>query len=136
MTPSGNGKPPVLEGCAVLPPMDDPRPACGTKPDRAGRPKGRRRALGRFQCINAFIDATMAELTPAERSVWLILWRDTKPNGVAATSQASLAQRAGVTDRAVRDALKGLAGHGLLTVVRRGNLRRGPSVYRVHPISR
>jgi hypothetical protein len=77
----------------------------------------------------------MAGLAPAERSTWLILWRDSKPDGLATTSQASIARRAGVTDRAVRGAVKRLLALGLLTVLRRGSLRRGPSAYRVHPLA-
>jgi hypothetical protein len=103
--------------------------------DRNG-PAGKHDSRGRFQCVNAFIDVTMAALNPTERATWMVLWRDTKPNGLAETSQASLASRAGVTDRAVRKALKGLQGRGLVTIVRRGSLRRGASVYRVHPITR
>ncbi len=101
-----------------------------------GKAKGNPRARLRFQTINAFLDVTMARLTLAERSVWLLLWRDTKPNGVAETSQADLGRRAGITDRAVRKALRTLCRLGLVNVVRRGSLRRGASVYRVHPIVR
>jgi hypothetical protein len=123
---------------------EEPPPLDSTPPDdwrlRNGegrsKPKGKRVSAGRFQCINAFIDATMAALAPAERAVWLILWRDTKPNGLATTSQVSLARRAGVTDRAIRSAIKRLCQEGLLTVVRRGSLRGGSSVYRVHALSR
>jgi hypothetical protein len=119
------------------PPLDSGRPAAqpGPTPTRASGPKGERPSQGRFQCINAFIDVTMADLTPAERSVWLILWRDTKPGGLATTSQASLAARAGVSDRAVRKALRRLEGRGLVSVARRGSLRRGPSAYRVRPLA-
>jgi hypothetical protein len=116
-----------------LPPMDGPAPPSRPRPTQ---PKGSRQAKGRFGCINAFIDATMAHLTPTERAVWLTLWRDTKPNGLARTSQASLAGRAGVTDRAVRKALRQLEGRGLVCVVHRGGLRRGPSSYRVFPLIR
>src|SRR5262245_1848166 len=63
-----------------------------------------------------------ASVTPAERSVWLILWRDTKPSGLAKTSQMSMARRAGVSDRSIRAALRGLEHKGLITVVRRGSL--------------
>jgi hypothetical protein len=64
------------------PPLDaDNRPAAPRRPGKASKPKGKRDTAGRFQTINAFIDVTMAGLTLAERSVWLILWRDTKPTG-------------------------------------------------------
>jgi hypothetical protein len=138
MTLNGQSRPHVLEGCDVLPPMDDhgPAPARKPKPAKASRPKRKRSSAGRFQSINAFIDVTMARLAPAQRAVWFILWRDTKPTGLAGTSQASLARRAGVSDRAVRSALRVLEQAGLVIVVRRGSLRRGPSTYRVHPLRR
>jgi hypothetical protein len=133
----GNGyrEPRIIPVGGELPPME-------LRPERSGKPPpskaneskgkpGKRQTGERFQCINAFIDVTMAGLTPAERAVWLILWRDTKPNGLAETSQASLARRAGVSDRAVRSALRRLERDGLVTVVHRGSLRAGVSVYRI-----
>jgi hypothetical protein len=98
-----------------LPPMDPtpPKPRRRDNSRDRDKPKGERSALGQFQCINAFIDATMAKLPPAERAVWLILWRDTKPNGLARRSQMSIARRAGVSDRSVRSALRRLEGEGL-----------------------
>jgi hypothetical protein len=121
---------------------EEPPPLNPTAADRprrnekANKPKGKRTSAGRFQCINAFIDATMGTLTPAERAAWFILWRDTKPSGLAETSQANMARRAGVSDRAIRAALRQLEQRGLVTVVHRGSLRRGPSIYRVHPLGR
>ena len=50
--------------------------------------------------------------------------------------KADLARRAGVTDRQVRKALSGLHGAGLLTIVHRGGLWRGATIYRVHPLAR
>jgi hypothetical protein len=95
----------------------------------------RRRTGNRFGAINAFLDATMAGLRPCERAVWLLLWRDTRPNGLARTSQADLARRAGATERAVRSALRELQRRGLVVVVRRGRLQGGPSCYRVRPLT-
>src|SRR5262245_56041422 len=103
-----NGQPlRVLAVGEEPPPLD---PATARQPDAAerGKAKAKPATRERFQVINAFIDATMGTLTPAERSVWLILWRDTKPNGLAETSQVDLARRAGVSDRAVRSALDAL----------------------------
>ncbi len=124
-----NGLPRILAVGQEPPPLD---PAPARPPERAN---GKRTAAGRFQCINAFIDATMGGLRPAERAVWLILWRDTKPDGLAATSQTSMARRAGVSDRSIRSALRGLERRGLLTVVHRGGLRSGVSIYRVQPLA-
>ena len=104
------------------------------KADKPGKAKGNPRARLRFQEVNAFLDVTMAGLTMAQRSVWLLLWRDTKPNGLAETSQVDLARRAGISDRAVRKALTRLRALGLVNVVKRGSLRRGRSISRVHPL--
>jgi hypothetical protein len=131
---SGNGKP-ILDGCSVLPPMESPDEPKRQAAGKASKPKGKASA-GRFQSINAFIDATMGTLPPAARAAWLILWRDTKPNGLAATSQMSMARRAGISDRSVRNALGLLEERGLVTVVHRGSLRRGVSTYRVRPLDR
>src|SRR4051794_21531614 len=98
---------------------------------RRSRPKG---TPGRFQVINAFADFTLRDLKRADIAVWLLLWRDTKKNGTARTSQADLARRAGTSERMVRYAIGRLQRDGLLTVVRRGRLSQGPSVYRVHPL--
>ena len=84
-------------------PMDDPRPERHAL--QRNKPKGKRASSGRFQSINSFIDVTMARLTPAERGVWLVLWRDTKPDGLARTSQVDMARRSGISDRAVRSLL-------------------------------
>jgi hypothetical protein len=135
-----NGMPPPPLAVGEEPPPLDPSPSPRDRrtadQGKGSKAKGKTATRGRFQCINAFIDATMAELTLAERSTWFILWRDTKPNGLAETSQASIARRAGVSDRAVRKALARLTRLGLVGVIRRGSLRRGPSSYRVFPLAR
>ncbi|VTR92752.1 Similar to transcriptional regulator OS=Rhodopirellula baltica (strain SH1) GN=RB12209 PE=4 SV=1 [Gemmata massiliana] len=115
-----------LRGATMLPPV---APAPGTKPKRT------RATHGRFVEINGFIDYTLAGLTPSAVAVWLILWRDTKPNGLARTGQADLARRAGVTERAVRKALAELDMAKLVKVVRRGRAGTGPSTYRVRGVN-
>jgi Helix-turn-helix domain len=97
--------------------------------------RDRRSSRGRFESINAFLDVTFATLGRAELAVWLLLWRDTKPDGLARTSQDDLARRAGCNPRTVRRALVALGEKGLLTIVRQGGLPRRVSVYRVHPIA-
>src|SRR5262245_21279014 len=96
----------------------------------ASRRKEKPASRGRFQSINAFLDVTMASLDRAELAVWLLLWRDTKPNGLARTSQTDLARRAGCHPRTVRRALMALQEKQLLAIVRQGGLSRGLSVYR------
>lgn len=105
----------------------------GGKSKAKGKATGRRHA-DRFATLNTFADFTQRELSRAEITVWLTLYRDTKADGTARTSQADLARRAGVNVRTAKRAVLTLCRRGLLTVVFRGNLRRGPSVYRVRAL--
>jgi hypothetical protein len=136
---SRSNKPPILEGCDVLPSMhqenDSPRRSQGDASKAKGKPS-RRNTADRFAMLNAFVDFTMQGLSRAEALVWLALFRDTKPDGIARTSQTDLARRAGANVGTVKRAMIGLRRRGLLTVVFRGSLRRGPSAYRVHPLTR
>ncbi len=103
-----------------------------------GKAKGKaagRKAGDRFAVLNAFVDFTMQELSRAEALVWLALFRDTKPDGLARTGQADLARRAGVNIRTVKRTVASLRRLGVLVVVYRGSLRRGPSTYRVRPLT-
>jgi hypothetical protein len=129
----GEEPPPLAEPTARQPPEsrtgNSPKGSTG----KAGSDK--RRTADRFGTINAFLDCTMAGLRPCERAVWLLLWRDTRPDGLARTSQADLAKRAGVSDRAVRSALRELERRGLVVVVMRGRLQGGPSSYRVRALA-
>lgn len=128
--------PRILTGCSVLPPMEPAAPAEAERRDKAKGTPARRKAGERFAVLNAFADTTLATLDRAEIAVWLLLWRDTKPNGLARASQVDLARRAGVAERTVRRAIDGLSRAGLLDVVRRGGIGRGMSTYRVRPLDR
>ena len=120
----------------MLPPMDSLGETPRRRPGKARQAKGKSAGRDRFKVINSFADFALAGLDRAEIAVWLLLWRDTKPDGLARTSQADLARRAGCSDRNVRYALRALCRAGLLTVVHQGGLNRGLSVYRVHPLAR
>ena len=122
-----NGGPPVLHGCDVLPPQ---APAEAVKPKRSAKS-----ASGRFGVLNTFVDVTMREVDRTAAAVWLVLYRDTKPDGLARTAQADIARRVGCSVRTAYAALKRLKTCGLLTVVCRGGLNRGPSIYRVRAVS-
>lgn len=136
-------EPRILPGCSVLPPMTPRRPTANGTPrddkidasDKT-KTKAKRKSGDRFAVLNAFIDFTMNELDRAEMAVWFALYRDTKPDGLARTSQADLARRAGTTDRTVRRAIAGLKQRRLLKIVHRGGLQRGTSTYRVLPLIR
>ena len=89
-----NGKPMILEGCRVLPPLVPCEAA--ERSNTEGRAKGKpaRHKAGRFAALNAFIDATLRSLSRAEAAVWLILYRDTKRDGLA-----RIASRLGTSGR-------------------------------------
>lgn len=84
--------------------------------------------------LNSFVDASLRDIGSSAAVVWLVLFRDTR-NGLARTAQQDIARRTGLTARTVYSALKRLQGCGLVRVVRRGGLNRGPSVYRLRGVS-
>ncbi|MFM9962255.1 MAG: transcriptional regulator [Planctomycetaceae bacterium] len=127
-----HGHPPRLPGCSVLPPMN-PRPATA---NNSPKDKPKKRATGeRFSTINAFVDCSLAELSRSEALTWFVLWRDTK-GGTSRTSATDIARRIGASKRAVLTALSGLAKRGLLSVLHRGGINRGVSVYRLQPLAK
>jgi hypothetical protein len=129
-------QPRILAVGEELPPLDDGEPRPHRDRRQRNSPKGKSVTSGRFGVLNAFADATLATLGRAEIAVWLLLWRDTKPNGLARTSQADLARRAGVNPRTVRRALAALQRAGLVTVVHRGGLPARVSAYRVNALAK
>jgi hypothetical protein len=102
---------------------------------RTSKKAGKRRSAGRFEALNSFVDLTLRGLDPTAAVVWLILYRDTKPNGLACTSQSDLSRRAGLSASSVYRALRRLEKLGLVIVVRKGRLNVGASVYRVQPVT-
>lgn len=130
--------PPILTGCTVLPPIVPATNGRAVTPEATNSTKGegkaKRKTGDRFAVLNSFVDFTAAGLPRAETLVWLILFRDTKPDGLARTSQADLARRAGANVRTVKRAVANLERRALLKIVRRGGLRQGPSTYRVKPL--
>ncbi len=93
------------------------------------KPKG-----ARWGHLNGFVDVTLRDLTPAEVRVWLVLFRDTKPDGTARTGQTDIAARTGLSVRMVKKALKKLIGRDIVKVLLRGRLNSGPSVYKVRGV--
>ena len=137
MTSDTNGRPPVLKGCSVLPPMEPTthRPAVASTGKASEKPKGTKATANRFGELNAFVDCSMADLSRAEALTWLVLWRDTKQGGTVRTSSTDIGRRIGVSRRAVTNALAGLRKRGLLRLIHQGGLTGGVSVYRVQPLA-
>jgi hypothetical protein len=101
--------------------------------DTARRKTTKHRSRLRFEVLNKFVDEGMAKLTPHESAVWLVLYRDTRPNGFTTTSVDDIARRAGIGRRTVLRALARLKRSKMLRVARRGGLNRGVSSYAVFP---
>ena len=130
-----SNKPSGLPGASVLPPMD-------TEPDRPERGAGqqrtrktpRRRHGDRFAVLNAFADYGARLVNTTAQACWWIVYRETKPDGLARVTQERIAECVGVKRVTVTRAVRGLERAGLLTVVRRGGLGKGPSTCRVHGV--
>jgi len=135
---STNTQPPILEGCAVLPPMHQgngngsPRRHQGNT-SKAKKKTSRRNTGDRFAVLNAFVDAGMVGLSRVEIGTWLRLYRETR-GGSACTSRASIAGRVGCSVKAVGNALARLRKAGLLIQVFKGGQERGSSIYRIWPM--
>lgn len=156
MTPMRPEHAPLPPG-VVLPPMEAPEalqgppetpeaapPGDGTapgkqrpnKPNQTRRPSKSPDAKGshhssRFASINTFVDMTMRGLSGRAALAWVVLWRDTKPNGIARTGITDLARRMGCSTATAKRALAELRTRKLIEVADRGRLGGGPSSYRL-----
>lgn len=72
----------------------------------------------------------MRDLSPSEKLVWLVLFRDTR-DGVATVAQSDIATRSGLTQPTVSQAIKRLEKRGLLRTIRQGGFRQGLSSYKI-----
>jgi hypothetical protein len=110
-----------------------PRPVRGESTPHSPGSKGNRETAGRFASINRFVDAHINELAPVDALTWAVLWRDTKYDGLARSSQESIAARIGVSTRTVKRSVRRLKDAKLLVIVREGGLNVVPSVDHVRP---
>jgi len=131
LRPLGDGEQ-VLTGPTDAPPGEK-RPPTPTASASACRKKGGppSKASQRFHTINDFVDVSMRGLTGAAAQAWIVLWRDTKPNGLAKTAISDIARRMGCSTTTAKRAIRELKAAGLLAVPVLGGLGRGASVYRV-----
>jgi hypothetical protein len=130
-TTTGNVKP---RGCDVLPPMTapTPRPEPRTESRKPAQTDAKKAAAGRFGVLNRFADTGARLVDTTAQACWWILYRETKPDGLATISHQRIAECVGVDRKTVTRALGRLEAARLLTVVRHGGWRRGASTYRVH----
>ena len=86
--------------------------------------KRRERVTYFFETFNGFVDLGLRQLSRSEIAAYLILLRDTKPDGTALTSYADIATRGGMTRRAAIAAVRSLLKRGVVEIVRRGGADR------------
>jgi hypothetical protein len=86
-----------------------------------------------FETFNGLVDLGLRLLSRSEIVAYLVLLRDTKPDGTARTSFTDIAARGGISRRAAVSAVQSLVERGVIEVVRRGNSDIGPSTYCVVP---
>lgn len=101
-----------------------------TRPSNRG--SVRRRSKERFAILNGFVDHGLANLKRSEIAVWLIVFRDSKPNGLARTSLSDLARRGGISRRQASRALQELIGRGVVHVIKKGVVGKA-TVYSLYP---
>lgn len=102
-----------------------------TRPSSKSRGKEPRQKLHRFETINTFVDITMRGLSGRAALAWVVLWRDTKPNGLARTGVTDIARRMGCSTATAKRALAETRTQKLIEVADRGRLGGGPSSYRL-----
>jgi DNA-binding MarR family transcriptional regulator len=88
--------------------------------------------LERFQVLNDFVDHGLADLSRSEIAVYMILFRDTRPTGLARTSLTELSRRGGMSERQATRALGKLIKRGAVHVIRRG-IRGKATLYSLYP---
>jgi DNA-binding MarR family transcriptional regulator len=94
----------------------------------------RRRASNYFfPTFNGFVDLGVRHLSRSEIAAYLVLLRDTKPDGTARTSFGSIASRRGMSQRQAVRAVQSLIRLGVVEVVRRGGRGIGATTYCVVP---
>ncbi len=127
--------PPIIPPGQVLPPMDPPTPISPRGSPRASAFR-RGTTRDRFLVLNAFADGGARSVDPTAQACWWIVYRETKPNGLARVSHGRIAACIGVSRHTAMRAMRRLELAGLLSVARRGGLHGGASTYRAHPTPR
>lgn len=94
--------------------------------------KPKRQGYGRWEMFNKFVDLTINELTPAQRVVWLTMFRraDGKENTLESSVRV-LASQTGLTDKTVQQAIASLVKQGWLMYIFKSPSKGTPSRFRM-----
>jgi hypothetical protein len=91
-----------------------------SKPRPRTRKASGRPSLERFLILNDFVDLGLAKLPRSQIATYLVLFRDTRPTGLARTGLSDLARRGGMSRRQATRALRELIRRGAVHVIRPG----------------
>ncbi len=94
--------------------------------------KPKRQGYGRWEMFNKFVDLTPTELTPAQRVVWMTMFRraDGKDNTLESSVRV-LANQTGLTDKTVQQAIAKLVETGWLRYIFKSPSKGTPSRFRM-----
>ena len=94
--------------------------------------KPKRQSYGRWEMFNKFIDMTLTELTPAQRVVWMTMFRraDGKDNTLESSVRV-LASQTGLTDKTVQQSIAKLVETGWLRYIFKSPSKGTPSRFRM-----
>jgi hypothetical protein len=95
--------------------------------------KQRKRSTYFFETFNGFVDYGLRQLSRSEIAAYLILLRDTKPDGTTRTSYSDIAMRGGMSRTSSIRAVGSLIKKGVVEIVRRGGRGIGSTTYCVLP---
>jgi hypothetical protein len=103
------------------------------KPSTNGKAAKSKASSGRFQVLNTFCDESARLVSNAAVACWMILFRETKPDGLATVAYSQIAECLGIKRRAAMRLVQDLVDAGLVTVVKRGTMKgHTPSTYKIH----
>jgi hypothetical protein len=85
-----------------------------------------------FRNLAGFVDEGVRTLQRSELAIYLILIRDTRPDGTARAGLNDLAARGGMSKRSASRAVQILINRDVLRVVRRGVTGK-PTLYTIFP---
>lgn len=123
---------PKRAGPTAIAPAASPDPIAKPQPRRRrGRPAHTPQHPDRFRVLNDFVDGQMRDFSDRAAKAWFVLYRDTKPDGLARTGLSDMATRMGCSVSTAKRAVRELMTRRLVTLLQKGAPGRGPNVYRV-----
>lgn len=114
-------------------PIDVPRDGRpGSQPRPATNAPKSKTASGRFQMLNQFVDESARLVSTTAQTVWMVLYRNTRSDGLACVSHNQVAEWLGISRRTAIRSVAELVDAKLAQLITRGKSEGStPSTYRV-----